>query len=160
MEGATTGDVSQARSATAVPALQAQGVPTSPGPQTDQRNAPAMGGGFGGSAIALLPFIRDRVANVQQQLDGILPTKGDGSGVGVQEGMGMRALQGAGGRGMPGAPVGAPPANRMQPGGLPGAQSAVTSILGVESDQLVPVALSLAILLGATGMVWKVQSRT
>jgi spore coat protein H len=41
------------------------------------------GGMMGGNAIGLVTFVEQRVANVLQQLDGTLPTKGDGSGMGA-----------------------------------------------------------------------------
>jgi spore coat protein H len=50
--------------------------------------APALTGARGlESAITILPFVRDRVTNVKKQLDGTLPTKGDGSGLGLRGGM-------------------------------------------------------------------------
>ena len=44
--------------------------------------------------------------------------------------------------------------------GVQGNRGGATSVLGIQRDQLVPLALSLLILLGATGLVWKIRART
>lgn len=67
------------------------------------------GGMMGGSSIGLLTFVEQRVANVKQQLDGTLPTKGDGSGMGATSRGGFRPGQ-----------AGAEPGAGQQGGAVPG----------------------------------------
>lgn len=51
-------------------------------------NAAAKPNAGGGKVMGLVSFVRQRVANVKQQLSGELPTSGDGSGMGLSSGRG------------------------------------------------------------------------
>jgi|GEM_PF-5992965 len=163
---------------TAVPAADTA---TAPG---GGRQGGAGGGMMGGSQIALVPFMRDRVANVQQQLDGTLPAKGDGSGLG-QSGVGPGGGRGgAMPAGAPGAagqaavgqrarpdrssfqPGGAMPPmgqlpQRMVPGGFSpdGAAPATNLILGLQPSMLGVLGAPVILLAMATTMVWRLRHR-
>jgi spore coat protein CotH len=51
-------------------------------------NAAAKPNADGGKVMGLVSFVRQRAANVKQQLSGELPTSGDGSGMGLSSGRG------------------------------------------------------------------------
>lgn len=139
------------------------------------------GGMMGGNAIGLLTFVEQRVANVLQQLDGTLPTKGDGSGMGATTRGAFRPGQAGA---VPGQQAGAVPGQgRVRPqgqfqppgdgaqmpqggfrdrGAFPGVEVPATpssvSAFG-PADQAVPVGVAVLLLVAATGFVWRLRPR-
>ena len=138
----------------------------------DQELGQARGGGSpgGGSSVGLLTFVKARVANVKQQLNGTLPSKGDGSGMGVS-GRG-EFPDGAGGRnrvpqgGMPPAGFDPAQAGRMpmggeqRPGGADEPAPIPVSPWGIQADLMPTLALGALLLLGTTAVLWRSRPRT
>jgi len=211
------------------PTAPADGTRTSPaaGGETDGRRRQWNGrpggapGGFPGfgSKIPIVQYVKDRAANVQQQLEGLLPSSGDGGGMGIRGGFGGGAPMGWPGGQRPGRagdddgvfqdenprfppdgmipedfpkgmipedfpqdgmipegfimgggmPEGFPPkgmeVERNRPrgmgpvgmgpnGGFGPNSNQQASLLGVPSDQVVPLLASAGLLLAATAVVW------
>lgn len=141
-----------------------------------------MAGGPGmGSSVGLLTFVKARVANVKQQLDGTLPSKGDGSGMGTggRGGFpagGQQGAPGAGGRnrvpqggmpqgGMPPAGFDPAQAGRMplggqqRPGGADEPAPVPVATWGIQTDLMPTLALGALLLLGTTAVLWRSRPR-
>lgn len=114
----------------------------------------------GGTQVGLVTFVRARVANVKQQLDGTLPSKGDGSGIAGGGGPGGGGRP-PGGQRQPGprGPGGQfqPPGGNQPPDG-PFAPSDPTP--DTPSNPTTAYLTALALLLGATALMWRLRPRT
>lgn len=85
--------------------------------QWNARLGAGPGGGPGfGSSIPILQYVKDRAANVQQQLDGVLPSSADGSGMGIRGGFGGARMDRPGGQ----QPGRSGPGDGVPQDGIPG----------------------------------------
>ncbi len=124
-----------------------------------QRGQRGLGGPGGGETVALLTFLRAQVANLQQQLNGSIPTTDTTVTTPGAPGVGI-----PGGRPMGGAPAGGFPAGRRMPpngaGGLPDGQvpdAEEQDPSRPPSGDYMPIAIATALILGGTIVVWKMR---
>jgi len=166
------------------------------GTQGTQQDVPAPGGGaaaqaqaqgqgrgrgglgFGGSSMGLITFQRARVTNLQQQLNGTIPTTGGETVSTGNFAQGGRPAPGGnfppGGRNVPGGnfppggnvpPGGGPPQGGGFPqGGMRGEQPPTLEPAAGELSQatrvdLWPIGVAAALLLAGTFLVWRLRPR-